>query len=123
VHGVAEVGPVPQHRAGLLRVAVAPGVDHHRPGHPRGRGRPVPHRDQVQGQVDTAGDARRGDDPIVLDVQDVADHLGAGSAVRATTSSVCSVRGAARSSLTLRPGGAPRCGIGNVAVASVTKMT
>ena len=76
VHGVAEVAAVPQHRAGLLLVAVAAGVDDHLAGDPRGGGRAVPDGDQVQGQVDAAGDAGRGDDPVVDDVEHVAHHGG-----------------------------------------------
>ena len=67
---------MPEHRAGLRFVAVAAGVDDHLPGDPGGDGRAVPGRDQVQREVDAAGDAGRGDDPVVDDVQDVADDHG-----------------------------------------------
>ena len=73
VRGVTEVVAVPQHGAGLLLVAVAARVDDHLAGDPGGHRRAVPDRDQVQGQVDAAGDPGRGRDPVVHDVEDVAD--------------------------------------------------
>nr|BFF27839.1 hypothetical protein GCM10025732_58040 [Glycomyces mayteni] len=58
VHGVGEVRAVPQHRRVLRGVAAAPRVDDHLAGDLRGRGGAVPHGDQVQRQVDAAGDPR-----------------------------------------------------------------
>jgi hypothetical protein len=73
VRGLAEVVAVPQHGAGLLLVPVAAGVDDHLAGDLRGGGRAVADSDQVQGQVDAAGDPGGGGDPAVDDVEHVAD--------------------------------------------------
>ena len=70
---VAQVAAVPQHHALLLLVAVAPRVDHHLAGDPGSRFGAVLDRDQVQSQVDPAGDSGGGDHPVVDDVQDVSD--------------------------------------------------
>ena len=56
---------MPQHRAGLRLVAVAAGVDDHLAGDPGGRARAVPDGDQVQREVDAAGDAGRGHHPVI----------------------------------------------------------
>ena len=64
---------MPQHRAGLLLVPVAARVDDHLAGDPGGHRRAVPDRDQVQRQVDAAGDPGRGRHPVVDDVEHVAD--------------------------------------------------
>lgn len=71
---------MPEHRAGLRLMAVAAGVDDHVPGDPRGDGGAVPAGDQMQGQVDAAGDAGRGDHAVVGGEQDVADDERAGVA-------------------------------------------
>jgi hypothetical protein len=73
VYGVAEVVTVPQHGADLLIVAVAASVDNHLTGNPRRYGRTVPHGDQVQRQVNAAGDPSRGGDPAVNNVKHVTE--------------------------------------------------
>lgn len=70
---VAEVVPVPEHGAGLRFVAVAARVHHHFPRYPGRHGGAVTDGDQVQREIDAAGDARRRGDPPLGHVQDVAD--------------------------------------------------
>src|SRR5690606_23517074 len=80
VDGVAEVAAVPQHDPRLGLVAVAARVHDHGAGHAGGGAGAVADGEQVQRQVDAAGDPRGGDHAAVGDVQHVADDGGAGVA-------------------------------------------